>query len=129
MQLKQAIYLVIYLNVENMELNEQVIKEALRKKGVTAKDMCKEIGLSETALYRFYANGGMRVSTEKKIKDFLNISLVDSDEKISNANAVVNAEHSLVESLLNRIQELSIENFRLREKLGKFDSTLFALSA
>lgn len=56
-----------------MELNELVIKQALLNKGVSAKQMCKEINFSEPSLYRFYLNGNMRESNKKKIRDYLGL--------------------------------------------------------
>lgn len=118
-----------------MELNEQLIKESLRKKGVTAKTMCKTIGLTETSLYRFYQNGGMRVSTEKKIKEYLGLNASESVEEVKYNDVLSGVapgpgvDTNLVDRLLKRIEELSIENFRLKEKLGKYDSTLYALTA
>jgi transcriptional regulator with XRE-family HTH domain len=112
-----------------MELNEAIIREALKKKGVTAKDMCVSIGLTEPSLYRFYKNGGMRVSTEKRIKEYLGIDTDVTNDYTSNVPDNISNDSSMVDKLLKRIEELSVEVFILKKQLGKYDSTLFALSA
>ncbi len=110
-----------------MQLNEQIIKESLRRNSVTAKQMCSDIGLTETALYRFYKSGGMRVSTQKKIVEYLGLDEHESVVNLESNSSLVDT--NLVDRLLRRIEELTLENYVLKSKLGKCDSTLFALSA
>ena len=106
-----------------MELNELSIKQALLTKRVSAKQMCKEIELSEPTLYRFYETGKTSPKTEKKIRDYLGLS--SETNNVSNISAnydsaeywrirCYDAEGKLKESqvniitLVNTIQVLSL---------------------
>lgn len=112
-----------------MNLNEKIIREALRSKGITAQQMCKDIELTEPSLYRFYKSGRMRTVNERKIKEYLGLDIEETKETKDENVSSVSQDLSVVDKLLKRIEELSLENYLLKSKLGKFDSTLYALTA
>jgi hypothetical protein len=108
-----------------MYLNENVIKQGLAKKGVPASLMCKEIGFSQPSLYRFYASGNIRKSNAQKIIEYLNLENVKIETNTNVSNASDERENGAFERLLKRIEELTIENYMLRMKTGKFEGVSF----
>ena len=107
-----------------MELNELVIKQGLLEKRVSAKQMCKDINLSEPTLYRFYISGVMRVSNQKKIREYLGVDIEKNQKmKVSQSFNEVHANETYwkekyfevvktVNDLTNTIQMLSLGKFR-----------------
>lgn len=103
-----------------MELTELTIKQALLKKGVSAKQMCKDINLSEPTLYRFYESGKMSKTSEDKIKSYLEIdsnlqALQTNDITENSANywkGKYEESQQKIVHLLNTIQVLSLGKFR-----------------
>lgn len=113
-----------------MENLREIFEEGLRKKGITAKELVNAVKISEAGYYRALRTNKIRNSTYKVITDYLQI---DTQQTIKNtaenkSNAVDDGI-SLYNMLLKRVEELTIENWTLKRELGKFNSTLVALSA
>ena len=103
-----------------MQLTELTIKQALLIKKVSAKQMCKDINLSEPSLYRFYQSGNMRKSTESKIREYLSIDSMELPKKqvslsydsVDYWKGLYEEERRKVSTLVNTIQSLSLGKFK-----------------
>lgn len=118
-----------------MELTKEIIRDAIRKKGISELEFCDKVNYSPASLYRFYQSGQIRNKNAKKIIDFLELEkssevTTTKEETKTTTKVYQNAnDETMFDRLLRRIEELTVENFTLKRELGKFDSTLFALSA
>ncbi|MDI9878926.1 hypothetical protein [Flectobacillus longus] len=109
-----------------MELTKEMIKDAIKRKGITELELCNAVGYSQPSLHRFYSSGKIRARNAKKIIEF-----IEQDAKNTNNTQVERSipDTGMFDRLIKRIEELTIENFTLKKELGKFDGAYFALGA
>ncbi|MDI9874629.1 hypothetical protein [Flectobacillus rivi] len=112
-----------------MELTREMIKETLRKRNMTELEFCESVGYSQPSLHRFYNSGNIRAKNARKIIQFLELN--DNEKEETQFKSSSNVDDSgVLERLLRRIEELTIENYTLKKELGKCESTFLpALSA
>ncbi|GAB3519437.1 helix-turn-helix domain-containing protein [Emticicia fontis] len=68
-----------------METLKEKIEVGLRLKGVNAKTMCAEIGITEATLYNIYKKENANYKTLKAISDYLNVGLIEVKKDYSQA--------------------------------------------
>lgn len=111
-----------------MELTKEIVKEGIKKKGLTELEFCKSVDYSQPSLHRFYNSGQIRVKNARKIIEFLELEEKKTEQKVikTQFEEKVNiSETSMFERLLKRLEELTIENFTLKRELGKFRPVSF----
>lgn len=118
-----------------MNFREQVIKQALIRKGVSAKKMCLDIGYSDVSLYKYYENGVIRDKNKAKIMQYLDLKEDDfiqhkkqSEQKANLPMFQTSYNADFFDKLIQRIEVLTIENFTLKTQLGKFSGIRLALN-
>lgn len=116
-----------------MDNLQAIIEPAVKKKGVSVRQMCKDIDITEQGYYRAMRANSMRMSTYNKITEYLGIE-TNTNQKVSiptieaiqektevapsNNNDVSYWKSKYEESqekivhLLNTIQVLSLGKFR-----------------
>jgi hypothetical protein len=110
-----------------MENIRETVEPALKAKGITAKQMCADLGITEQGFYRGLRENSMRMATYNRIKEYLEI---DSSTKpsVSSTNDSSDYWKGLIRQLSEEITQLKIENWTLRKELGKFDTVHLSLS-
>lgn len=114
-----------------MELTKEIIRDAIRKKGISELEFCDKVNYSPASLYRFYQSGQIRNKNAKRIIDFLeleksNEAIETLKESKTQTKVYQNAnDETMFDRLLRRIEELTVENFTLKRELGKFSSVSF----
>ncbi len=112
---------------------KQQIDHALLQRGVSAKQMLIELDIVEQTYYKALKRDSMKTEMQNKIFSYLNIERV-LNQKVDDtlqkeSRSIVSDGINMYEMFIRTIKEQAEEIALLKRELGKFDSTLFALSA
>lgn len=112
---------------------KETIEQGLTKKGISARRMLLDLGIHEPTYYRGIKLNSMSMKNYRRICEYLEVDL-DTQTNTSNIESTPTVDSTdywkgLIEQFSKEIAELKIENWNLKKQLGKYDSTLLALSA
>lgn len=107
-----------------MEILKDTIDPILKQKGLTIKQLCKDVGITEQGYHRAMRANSMRMSTYSKIKEYLGIEEGENNKHILSSSDETNEywkgkyeeSQKNVAHLLNTIKVLT---------LGKFNAVPF----
>ncbi len=111
-----------------MENLQTIIEPALRKKSVSVRQMCKDIGITEQGYYRAIRANSMKMSTYSKIAEYLDIEKAENTKEqqmFSTPEVQADYWNGFIKELYNEIASLKMENWSLRKELGKFSAVSF----
>lgn len=106
------------MNISDFEI-ERKIKNRLRQKGITFKDLAAKIEMTEAGLYRTLKNNTIKLDTVNKISSILGLPLtVLLDENLS---AIVNEDINNYYHEVEELKKIMIEKQTLIEYLNQKD--------
>ena len=117
-----------------MVIDLQVIKNAIKLKGYTQKELAQKIGMSETALSQALKTGGFKLENLKKLADALDVSICEffgeeKTERQGNNQIIMNggsvrSKNIQIQQTIEHSKELEKENEILREKVKSLEDQL-----
>jgi transcriptional regulator with XRE-family HTH domain len=94
----------------------QKLKSAVEQSSMTAREISKQLGISDAHLYNLYKKATIDVKYISKASEIFNLPI---DYFIEGSNDGKNIDNKLIASLENRIEELKQQNEFLQRVLSK----------
>lgn len=114
-----------------MDNIKETFEIGLQKKKVSVRKMLIDLDISEPTYYRAIKQNSMSMKNYRRICQYLELdsSQIQNTKESDKYNTNLSDYwKGFIDQLSKEIADLKMENWNLKKELGKFESTLLALS-